>query len=150
MRIALLAVVWVFVGWCLGVPAGASGFLGARRCKACHPSEYAHWRTTPHARAFGRLGPGQQRDPRCTTCHATSVEDDLTGVQCESCHGAGRHYWPEYVMKDVELARAVGLENPREEAVCRRCHTPDTPALEPFELEAALRAVQHPSPAPAR
>ena len=122
---------------------GSQDFIGARRCKACHPAEYAHWRTTAHARSDQSLSPTERRDARCAGCHSTSVADGLVGVQCESCHGAGRHYWPETVMKDPQLARAVGLSGGGEPAVCGACHTDDAPSLRPFDLQAALERVRH-------
>ena len=94
--------------------AHAGDYLGARRCKGCHPSQHAQWKATPHARAADSLSAGERRDPRCAGCHSTSTADGLEGVQCESCHGAGEHYWPAFVMRDVGLARAVGLTSGRE------------------------------------
>lgn len=66
----------------------------------------------------------------------------LRGVQCESCHGPGRHYAASYLMRDPMVARALGLVEPGE-AVCRRCHTADTPSLAPFDYDALLPLVDH-------
>jgi hypothetical protein len=127
-------------------PARASDFVGALRCRTCHPAAYDQWRRTPHARAFDRLGPEHQRDPRCTTCHATSAEDGHTGVQCESCHGPGRHYAVDAVMRDGALARAVGLDRGDAPAICGRCHTEDSPRLVAFDPTTALPLVRHRPP----
>ncbi len=126
-----------------GGTAAASDYVGARRCKSCHVAEYEHWKQTPHAQATARLTEAQRRDRRCTVCHATSAEDGLYGVQCESCHGPGRHYWPENVMKDAELAKAVGLLQGTEPAACDRCHTAETPRVTPFDRKKALEKVRH-------
>ncbi len=127
----------------LSVPVLATPFIGADQCKDCHPKQYAQWAKTPHARASSRLSREQQRDPRCTSCHATSAPDGLLGVQCESCHGAGREYWPEPVMRDRKLARAVGLRSGGEPSVCYRCHTVDSALLRPFNVTEALKRIRH-------
>ncbi len=125
------------------VDAHASDHLGARRCKACHQTQYAQWKATAHARAAHSLSVAERRDPKCAACHSTSAADGLEGVQCESCHGAGEHYWPEYVMRDVGLARAVGLTSGKERVTCSRCHTADSPRLRVFDFAAALKKVVH-------
>ncbi len=127
------------------VAAGAlaGDWLGARECRTCHEAQYAQWQKTPHARAHELLSESESRDPRCTSCHSTAAADGLVGVQCESCHGAGRHYWPEPVMRDVELAKAVGLTGGGDATTCRRCHREDAPRVTPFDLAAALEKVRH-------
>jgi hypothetical protein len=124
--------------------------LGARRCATCHPAEYAHWKASPHARATASLTEAQRRDRRCMSCHATDVTNGHVGVQCESCHGPGEHYWPEHVMRDVELAQAVGLRRGDEPVTCARCHTDDGPHVTPFDYARALEAVKHPKAAPGK
>jgi formate-dependent nitrite reductase cytochrome c552 subunit len=134
---------------CAALPwatAGASDLVGALRCRTCHPAAYEQWRQTPHARTFERLAPEQQRDPRCTACHATAAEEGHTGVQCESCHGAGRHYAVEAVMRDFALARAVGLDRGDDPAICGRCHTEDGARLVPFDAVAGMSRVRHHPP----
>lgn len=126
--------------------ATASDYLGADKCRSCHEQAWQQWKTTPHARAADVLSAAERRDPRCTGCHATSARDGLLGVQCESCHGPGRHYWPEFIMKDLELARAAGLRSGGDPAACRSCHTADSPALRPFDAVDALRHVLHRPP----
>ena len=121
----------------------ADDHIGAEQCASCHPAAYAQWKSTPHAQASAVLGPDERRDARCTGCHATSAESGLWGVQCESCHGPGRHYWPEFIMRDVELARAAGLQSGADGSMCRGCHTADAPRIVPFDLAAALDRVRH-------
>ncbi len=121
----------------------ADDHVGAGRCNDCHRAQYEQWRTSAHARTMERLDPAQRRDPRCLGCHATSPSGGLLGVQCESCHGAGRHYAHDPVMRDRELARAVGLSSGAEPAVCARCHTADSARLIPFDYARALSKVQH-------
>ncbi|MFN3198156.1 MAG: multiheme c-type cytochrome [Bradymonadia bacterium] len=127
-----------------GSAAIADEYVGSGNCKTCHPNQYAHWRRTPHARAFARLTGTQRRDPACTGCHATDAQGGHVGVQCESCHGPGAHYWPEHVMRDTELARAVGLRAGNSPEICGRCHTAESPSLRAFDFKTALKAVIHP------
>lgn len=120
-------------------------YIGADRCQACHAEEYAAWKKSPHARAFDVLSPRDRADPRCLACH-TAVPDDLgaglTGVQCESCHGPGRHYAIDYVMRDRELSTALQLQ-PLNAQTCTRCHTDSSPALVPFVYSEKLPLIKH-------
>jgi hypothetical protein len=75
-------------------------------------------------------------------CHAPDADKGLPGVSCEACHGAGRLYSPAYVMRDPELARAVGLLDPGEKT-CLACHTESTPSLGKFEYARKLPLIEH-------
>jgi formate-dependent nitrite reductase cytochrome c552 subunit len=87
-------------------------------------------------------------DKRCLSCHAPDIEDGIAGVSCEACHGPGRLYSAPYVMRDPELARAVGLADPGERA-CAGCHTDTTPSLVKFEYARKLPLIKHWDDAPA-
>ena len=109
---------------------GGSGphYLGMSRCISCHPSEYAQWRTTAHARAWRTLvDQHKSSTPACVSCHVTGfgepggfrVADDIRGdaarlgdVQCEACHGMGSGHedW-------------IGTGRKVLESTCRACHT---------------------------
>jgi hypothetical protein len=136
------------------VPAAARAAgdrVGPETCRACHPSAYEAWRASPHARALESLPERNRKDPRCLSCHAPDLEDGLAGVSCESCHGAGRMYAARYVMRDPELARAVGLLDPGAKR-CLSCHTESTPSLEKFDAARKLPLIAHgrePADAPA-
>ncbi len=118
-------------------------FLGPESCKACHAEAYAAWSTSKHARSAESLTREQQRDPRCTACHSPNLaEQRVAAVSCETCHGAGQYYAPSYVMKDPELARLVGLQDPGERS-CRSCHDPGSPSLLPFDFTSKLKAMDH-------
>jgi len=126
------------------VVLGANSFdgaVGAQACRACHSRIYHLWLKGPHAAATQRLDPAAQRDPRCTGCHGSSERPELAGVQCEACHGQGRNYAADIVMRDRALARAAGL-SAIDEATCLRCHRPGAPG-QPFVYAAALRRLSH-------
>ena len=94
--------------------AAAADHIGPETCKACHPLAYEAWKEGPHAHAVESLSEAQRREARCTSCHAPDTEKGARGVTCETCHGGGRLYAHAYVMRDRELARAVGLLEPSE------------------------------------
>jgi hypothetical protein len=116
--------------------------VGPETCKACHPGAFAAWAAGPHARARESLREKSRDDRRCLSCHAPDAEDGLAGVSCESCHGAGRLYSAAYVMRDAELARAVGLLDPGEKT-CAACHTDSTPSLEAFDFARKRLLIDH-------
>ncbi|MEO1170975.1 MAG: multiheme c-type cytochrome [Myxococcota bacterium] len=126
--------------------AEAHNYLGAQRCENCHSFAYQTWARGPHAKAHQTLKGEQAQDPKCTTCHSmASVSEEgskFVGVQCESCHGPGRYYYPEYVMRDSGLSRAVGLVE-QNAAVCTRCHTAGSPTIEPFDYEKMWASIDH-------
>jgi hypothetical protein len=124
------------------VPARAADTVGAETCKACHPGAYEAWRASPHARARETLPERSRNDRRCLSCHAPDAEDGLVGVSCESCHGPGRLYSAPYVMRDPELAHALGLAEVGERT-CAGCHTESTPSLVRFEYGRKLLLIKH-------
>lgn len=125
--------------------ARAQNHVGAARCKDCHAFEFEVWSKGPHASAHRALDAEQAKDAKCNGCHTLVPLDEspkFAGVQCESCHGAGRYYLPAFVMKDSELARAVGLIDPTE-AVCQRCHTEAAPSIRPFDFATMWARIDH-------
>src|SRR5947209_1730853 len=119
IRLVLVLVALTAIAASAGGAAGGAqkvvdhDFIGADRCRSCHAEQYAQWEKTPHARAFDVLSPKDRADPRCLSCHTMVSEDlgaGLTGIQCESCHGAGRNYAVPYVMRDDELKGILGLQ----------------------------------------
>ena len=120
-------------------------YVGAERCRACHAEEYALLEKGPHARAFDVLSAKDRADPRCLSCHTTVPEDlapALLGVQCESCHGPGRHYSIEWIMRDAELSRLLSLARV-DEKTCTRCHTDSSPSLSPFVVSEKMPLIKH-------
>ncbi len=124
--------------------------VGPETCRACHPTAYDAWIASPHARARESLPERSRNDPRCLSCHSPDSQDGFAGVTCEACHGSGRIYAAPYVMRDPELARAVGLLDPGPKT-CTACHTESTPSLVRFEYERKLALIRHgEEPVPAR
>jgi hypothetical protein len=129
-------------------PARAIDYIGAEKCGACHQVEYQQWLTTGHANALVRLSKVQQKDGTCRACHTMSPPSDdpaLQGVQCESCHGAGKMYAPRYVMRDADLSKLLNLQGVSEEQ-CVSCHSKDTPSVREFSFDEAVALVRHRPP----
>jgi hypothetical protein len=145
---------------CLSALALAADRVGSESCAVCHAKAYQSWRVDPHARAAQSLTEAQKQNPGCTICHSPELfqrtlaaaaqapvplQDNgrlETGVGCESCHGAGQYYSPSYVMRDAELARAVGLVDPGQKS-CLSCHGVSSPSLAPFDFAAKVKLIDH-------
>jgi hypothetical protein len=144
-------------------PATAAERVGSETCRACHQTAYQVWKASPHAKASENLTAAQRDDLRCAYCHAPERARALQqsgpfqrndqvsgqasalvegGVGCETCHGAGQYYSPGYVMRDSELARAVGLLDPGQKS-CLVCHSGEAPSLSPFDFAAKVKLIDH-------
>lgn len=123
-------------------PALAADPVGSDHCRACHPRAWEIWKDSPHSRATASLTARQQKDARCLSCHAPDAAKGVSEVSCETCHGGGQFYSQRYVMKDSELARAVGLIDPTER-LCLKCHDANAPSLRPFGFEEKLKRIDH-------
>lgn len=139
-------------GWTLSIllsvvtpaAAWAHNFIGAQKCANCHAYEYQVWAQSPHAQSAQALNAEQLQDSKCNACHTNTQDPDprYAGVQCEQCHGAGKFYQPDYVMKDRDLARAVGLLETTPNS-CISCHTDNTPSVVPFDYKTAWARIDH-------
>lgn len=144
-RSIFAAILATAIFWGAPEAIAAPEMIGAERCGTCHQKELKDWQRSGHALAFARLTKVQQRDATCRSCHTmdpSSDEPSLTGVQCESCHGAGRMYAPRNIMKDKELAKLLGLAAVTEET-CAPCHSKDTPSVRPWSFAEKVELVKH-------
>ena len=149
------AVLILGLGLCLtnlaSVPepqAARSDFVGSKRCGSCHQPELKVWQQGPHARAAASIA--STRGSACLACHTTGdAPTDLPAeraVGCEACHGPGRGYAPEDIMRDPPLSKALGLRSlkagPERDAVCKSCHRSST-KLNPIPLAKGWRRIGH-------
>lgn len=141
-RHALLAIAASVALAAAPTSSAAGDKVGPGTCKACHPAAYEAWKNGPHAQARESLGERHARDARCLSCHSPDAEEGLAGVTCEACHGPGRLYAASYVMRDPELARALGLATP-DARRCAGCHTDSTPSLVRFDFARKLPLIRH-------
>lgn len=160
-------------------------WVGLEKCSSCHDeddigNQTKVWQGNPHAKARESLATQQAKDwakeagvsdpetdAKCVKCHQSAYGvapellsksfDPSLGVQCESCHGAGKDYRKEEYMIDTDVAVERGLI-PQSEEVCVACHNDDSPAWDPeaytradgtkvgFDYEQAAAAIAHPVP----
>lgn len=124
-----------------------SDFVGAATCQTCHADVHKAWSATKHSRAFSKLSAEDAASGKCIKCHVTGspemiategAKPSLPGVQCESCHGAGRAH--------VEAAKAGDASNvrtkPIEEQTCVACHNDTSPHYKPF-FYGAMKGLVH-------
>ncbi len=109
-------------------------YLGAEACLGCHPKEHEQWMTTRHARAWETMVKGGvDRDLECVRCHVTGfgsfngfrradVTPKMIDVQCEVCHGAGKHHY-QLITSGEDRTRLPfhGME-PITPQTCTQCH----------------------------
>ena len=177
-----------------GTAAAEGTFEGRKKCYNCHKGEGESWDKTLHAKAIESLKPKTRekaklkakldpkkdytKDKDCIGCHVDGFgkeggyviaepEKFLTGVGCESCHGAGSDYRKIH-RKAGEAFEKSKKETPRESLVeagqdfqfaekCNACHlnyegspwkgvkkpyTPFTPKIDKkydFDFEKSVR-----------
>jgi hypothetical protein len=115
-------------------------YLGAGICARCHPAEFERWSASAHASAWKSLSDlGMEKNDECVACHVTgwgvetgffspAIAPDLTGVQCESCHGLGTLHG-----KGPDPIDGAGD--------CSACHDP---ANSPnFDLDSYMQKIKH-------
>lgn len=107
---------------------GESPFAGEELCQACHADQHKAWSASQHAVAYEDLeAVGKAFDPECIGCHVVgfnqsggffdiNITGHLMGVQCESCHGAGRDHAQSGGQKPV----ANKTWAPQQ--MCAQCH----------------------------
>ncbi len=124
--------------------------VGSQKCGECHKYEVEAWKTTPHFATFDSMhrSPEGQKiatamgikrikgESLCLTCHYTvhgkTGGEPISGVSCESCHGAALD-WVN-VHNDKKIPReerrtksaAAGMIRPEDiyavAANCFQCH----------------------------
>jgi hypothetical protein len=134
----------------LATGARASDLMGAESCRACHAEAYRIWSESPHAHATEALDDKQRRAPLCLYCHSRdeirSGQALVRGVSCETCHGGGRFYQADVVMRDKELSHLFGLADlsgTNSAPLCLSCHGGEQAHLKGFDLQAALARIDH-------
>jgi hypothetical protein len=116
-------------------PAAGPAYVGAEKCKMCHMAAYRAWAATGMSKAWDRVKEAPDKE-KCYQCHTTGYgrpggfvdpekTPNLTGVQCETCHGAGgAHLALGVSNRDSEARRATINKNIQD---CRACHNPHVP-----------------------
>jgi len=121
--------------------APGKAYIGSAACAKCHEAALTKWGSTYHPLATKDLAiDHQEQNPDCLICHSTGLGEpggypqkglDLSGVQCEACHGPGEGHPP------AKLGTA-----PASEETCGKCHgLRDSPQ---FKLPGFWEAIKHP------
>jgi hypothetical protein len=123
-------------------------YIGAERCRECHPKQHAIWEKGRHASSMRSFTNREKEKTACIWCHATDARDllknyTLSHVQCEACHGPGSDYAYADVMRDKNYARQNGLVV-QSEAVCVQCHTGSgSSTMGKFNYKQASERIRH-------
>lgn len=125
-------------------PTAGATYLGANACKKCHIKQHRSWKKMAHAKAFDNLpakyhGEKDEQGRACISCHVTGYgkeggfvdleqSKELTGVQCEACHGPGSKH-REAGQKVMDEKRKHFNEGEakfivRKTTNCANCHNP--------------------------
>lgn len=96
-------------------------FVGAEKCARCHPNEYSGWLASTHGLA--------DRSEASALDLFAAKDVDVSGVQCEHCHGLGTFHGTE------------GMATVVSEETCRSCHV--TEGAPDFDYAKALEENVH-------
>ena len=155
-------------------------YVGVKVCAMCHRTpkngeQFQKWEASKHSQAFKVLltpeaakiaeAKGIKGKPseaaECLECHVTAYDapaamlgpkfDKTDGVQCETCHGAGKDYMKMNIMKDQKLAVANGLvllsvKDGSAEKKCETCHNKKSPTFKSFDFSKMWPQIAHPVP----
>ena len=143
-------------------------FVGNANCKLCHNEaetgeQFKKWQASPHAKAFKtlsspaakKINENAAKDPKCLKCHVTGFEcpkeikakaKESDGVGCESCHGAGKDYAKQEIMKSKKDSIEKGMIEPTEKT-CVKCHNKESPTFPgKFDFKEMWKKILHPNP----
>lgn len=111
--------------------SGLTGkYIGSTACKTCHSTAHTEWSETLHATALETLEEiGQGSNAACVGCHTVgfgeaggfanrATTNDLAGVGCEACHGAGQDHQRWATVSSGVHVRFKGV-------ACLGCHAAD-------------------------
>ena len=165
---ALLVMLMAEAGWAQ-VQCDPDKVMSAEACAKCHAAAVQVWQSTPHFSTFTELSRNPEakaickkmglrsvkRSKVCVDCHFTQRESNgriklVSGVSCESCHGASKDWInlhndyggptanresesDQHAVQRFEAATAAGMRNTRNlyliASSCLNCHTVPNEAL---------------------
>ncbi len=128
-------------------------YVGAENCKSCHPSTFAKWDSSRHAKAARPVfAKGRQFDAECITCHTTGFGREtgyrskertshLLNQQCENCHGPGSLHVSEPTNPDYLAAIALTEQRANQGGLCIMCHDQDNSPH--FDFDTYYAKIRH-------
>lgn len=127
---------------------GRSSYTGEKVCGTCHQQEHEIWKQSEHAKAYEDLIMADKAfDPACVVCHTVGfnkeggfidqpLTPELSNVQCESCHGAGR------VHAESGGKKPTVNHDWKRERICAQCHYREhSPS---FNIDEYWKKITHP------
>lgn len=121
----------MFTGSAQKACAQENKYVGADKCKGCHPQQYKDFEARKFTKAWAVLQMrGKTKDPECLKCHVTGygqpggfISEEETPYlrykQCEACHGAGG----AHASNPGDAASKEVLKNyVKDKDVCVQCH----------------------------
>ncbi len=141
------------------LPATAD-YVGSNACQSCHPSEFATWSKSGHARSVETLEKsGKAGQAECLQCHTTAYgkpggyptspvttahHSDLARVGCESCHGPGGKHVEEGARR---IGTIVSLGDKCDSCVilqiCGSCHDAENDSDFEFSVQEHIDRQRH-------
>jgi hypothetical protein len=163
IALAALGMLFPAIGFAQNDRCDPNQVMTSEACATCHANESQVWKTTPHYRTFDELGRrpaakeicsklglrSVKRSDVCLDCHFTvQAQGDrnkpISGVSCESCHGASKDWLtthndfggptatkesesPEHQARRIKNSVEFGMQNTRNlysiASSCLNCHT---------------------------
>jgi len=143
-------------------PLVQASYIGLAKCSMCHKNRDTSVdmiQASKHIKALDALKTDEAKkysadpanDPTCLACHTTGYTDpggydpatadaNVSGVTCESCHGAGEKYSKTMKSKDDSIANGMVIPD---EKTCRKCHNSLSPTFKGFNYDEAVKAIAH-------
>ena len=128
-------------------------YVGTKRCRMCHTSQYKSWLASAKGRSWDALTPGVSAKAKIKV-GLDAQKDYTTDTRCLACHAVGHGKPGGYAVPDPGDARAQRQAVARQGAGCEACHGPGSEFVkimsdiystdrtyDPKELEAAGRLV---------
>jgi hypothetical protein len=149
LSLTVLSVLTLGGGFLQNASGQEATYVGVAKCKICHSKQHKIWSGSKHATAFETLKPVEQKDPKCLACHVTGYRTtqqataEMSGVQCEACHGPGSLYIKIHPKKDKEGAKKAGMIAKPEPESCKSCHNPDSPTFKGFDYAKLWEQIKH-------
>ncbi len=109
--------------------ASRAEYVGAKKCSACHPTEFKDFEKRKFNKAWKILKMrGEDKNAECLQCHVTGFgrggfvseekTPNLVGKQCEACHGPGGNHISNPGDAGFKQQMAIG----QKKNVCIECH----------------------------
>ena len=172
----VFAVSIAFVGSAFAQEATYVGNSQCKIChnKKDEGEQWNKWKAEMHPKAFETLSTDAAKAaaakknvtkapaeaPECLKCHVTGYDaakgaapekiNAADGIQCESCHGPASLHTADgkkFKSGDKSVNMAAHIVAKPDEAVCKKCHNPESPTAKPFDFKTASEKVSHPNPA---